>query len=97
MCVCVCVCVRERERERERSHEGRQAAASEWMRESFEMRRWRGQHTILFCLLLISLQCVSFLLDSKFGTKHTAEPLCIYMRGTALRSYVTHGKNNFKT
>ena len=91
------MCVCERERERERSHEGRQATASEWMRESFEMRKWRGQHTILFCLFLISLQCVSFLLDSKFGTKHTAEPLCIYMRRTALRSYITHGKNNFKT
>ena len=102
VCVCVCVCVRERERERERerrerSHEGRQAAASEWMKESFEMKRWRGQNTILFCLLLISLQYVSSLLDSKFGTRTTAESLCIYMRGTALRSYVTHGKNNFKT
>ena len=91
---CVCVCVRERERER--SHEGRQAAASEWMKESFEMKMERPTH-YLFCLLLISLQCVSSLLDSKFGTKHTAEPLCIYMRGTALRSYVTHGKNNSKT
>ena len=89
---------RESEREeRERSHEGSQAAASEWMKESFEMKRWRGQNTILFCLLLISLQYVSSLLDSKFGTRTTAEPLCIYMRGTALRSYVTHGKNNFKT